>query len=60
MEKQLIDLDKIVQAIHKREPHLKVYECYDLAIKILNVSELNNISTHLKHLKNLTIENQKI
>ncbi len=48
MEKQLIELDALVQAIHKREKSMTAYQCYDIAIKILNINSLNKISESLE------------
>ena len=47
MEDNLAELDKLVQAIHKREKSMSVYECYATALQIQTLSELSNISTAL-------------
>lgn len=47
MEDNLLELDKLVQAIHKREKVLSVYECYSLAIQMQKLNELSNISIAL-------------
>jgi len=44
MEDNLAELDKLVQAIHKREKSMSVYECYATALQIQTLGELSNIS----------------